>query len=182
MFWRSRSQSSAWNWINSDMLLFESQTFHFYRISFYLPGVFVRRPESPTRRSCRTTWWAACLSACPSVSLHLTSESSAPSGGERSSCCCVFWQGATLTLWSSCGRSRGGLYGEWQGVICTGETNSQVQVGGHSRHKHQLLPAIISVLPVILLTAVFVFRVQILTFSKPFSTFSKFSKLTCRFY
>uniref|UniRef100_A0A3P9J073 Uncharacterized protein n=1 Tax=Oryzias latipes TaxID=8090 RepID=A0A3P9J073_ORYLA len=36
--------------------------------------------------------------------------------------------GATLTLWSSCGRSRGGLYGEWQGVICTGESNSQVQV------------------------------------------------------
>ncbi|KAM6930871.1 RING finger protein 215 [Xenentodon cancila] len=35
--------------------------------------------------------------------------------------------GATLTLWSSCGWSRGGLYGEWQGVICTGETNSQVQ-------------------------------------------------------
>ncbi|KAG5840296.1 RING finger protein 215 [Anguilla anguilla] len=35
--------------------------------------------------------------------------------------------GATLTLWSTCGRSRGGLYGEWQGVICTGETNSQVQ-------------------------------------------------------
>ncbi|KAL2092132.1 hypothetical protein ACEWY4_011930 [Coilia grayii] len=35
--------------------------------------------------------------------------------------------GATLTLWSSCGRSRGGLYGEWQGVICTGETDSQVQ-------------------------------------------------------
>ncbi|KAM6954243.1 RING finger protein 215 [Aplochiton taeniatus] len=35
--------------------------------------------------------------------------------------------GATLTLWSSCGRSRGGVYGEWQGVICTGETNSQVQ-------------------------------------------------------
>ncbi|XP_072520568.1 RING finger protein 215 isoform X2 [Salminus brasiliensis] len=36
--------------------------------------------------------------------------------------------GATLTLWSSCGRSRGGLYGEWQGVICTGETNSPVQL------------------------------------------------------
>ncbi|XP_022520436.2 RING finger protein 215 [Astyanax mexicanus] len=35
--------------------------------------------------------------------------------------------GATLTLWSSCGRSRGGLYGEWQGVICTGEINSPVQ-------------------------------------------------------
>ncbi|XP_068613332.1 RING finger protein 215-like [Brachionichthys hirsutus] len=35
--------------------------------------------------------------------------------------------GATLTLWSSCGRSRGGRFGEWQGVICTGETNSQVQ-------------------------------------------------------
>lgn len=35
--------------------------------------------------------------------------------------------GATLTLWSSCGRSQGGRYGEWQGVVCTGETNSQVQ-------------------------------------------------------
>ncbi|XP_035385822.1 RING finger protein 215 isoform X2 [Electrophorus electricus] len=35
--------------------------------------------------------------------------------------------GATLTLWSSCGRSRGGLYSEWQGVVCTGETNSPVQ-------------------------------------------------------
>ncbi|XP_010901679.2 uncharacterized protein rnf215 isoform X3 [Esox lucius] len=35
--------------------------------------------------------------------------------------------GATLTLWSTCGLSRGGLYGEWQGVICTGETNTQVQ-------------------------------------------------------
>ncbi|XP_069475411.1 RING finger protein 215 [Ambystoma mexicanum] len=35
--------------------------------------------------------------------------------------------GVTLTLWSTCGRSRGGLYGEWQGVICTGETSSQVQ-------------------------------------------------------
>ncbi|KAM6945234.1 RING finger protein 215 isoform 1-T1 [Lycodopsis pacificus] len=41
--------------------------------------------------------------------------------------------GATLTLWSSCGRSRGGRYGEWQGVICTGETNSQVQVGEPER-------------------------------------------------
>uniref|UniRef100_A0A8B9K8H9 Ring finger protein 215 n=1 Tax=Astyanax mexicanus TaxID=7994 RepID=A0A8B9K8H9_ASTMX len=28
---------------------------------------------------------------------------------------------------SNCGRSRGGLYGEWQGVICTGEINSPVQ-------------------------------------------------------
>ncbi|XP_029475512.1 RING finger protein 215 isoform X2 [Rhinatrema bivittatum] len=35
--------------------------------------------------------------------------------------------GVTLTLWSTCGRFRGGLYGEWQGVICTGETSSQVQ-------------------------------------------------------
>ncbi|NXP04126.1 RN215 protein, partial [Thinocorus orbignyianus] len=35
--------------------------------------------------------------------------------------------GVTLTLWSTCGLSRGGLYGEWQGVICTGETSSQVQ-------------------------------------------------------
>ncbi|XP_030074154.1 RING finger protein 215 isoform X4 [Microcaecilia unicolor] len=36
-------------------------------------------------------------------------------------------EGVTLTLWSTCGRSRSGLYGEWQGVICTGETSSQVQ-------------------------------------------------------
>ncbi|KAJ0019670.1 hypothetical protein NQD34_007239 [Periophthalmus magnuspinnatus] len=35
--------------------------------------------------------------------------------------------GATLTLWSSCGRSRDSRYGEWLGVICTGENNSQVQ-------------------------------------------------------
>ncbi|XP_055017388.1 RING finger protein 215 isoform X2 [Boleophthalmus pectinirostris] len=33
--------------------------------------------------------------------------------------------GATLTLWSSCGRSRDSRYGEWLGVICTGESNSQ---------------------------------------------------------
>lgn len=37
-------------------------------------------------------------------------------------------QGVTLTLWSTCGLSRGGLYGEWQGVICPGESSSQVQV------------------------------------------------------
>ncbi|NXY10304.1 RN215 protein, partial [Pteruthius melanotis] len=36
--------------------------------------------------------------------------------------------GVTLTLWSTCGLSRGGLYGEWQGVICPGESTSQVQV------------------------------------------------------
>ncbi|XP_055017391.1 RING finger protein 215 isoform X5 [Boleophthalmus pectinirostris] len=36
-------------------------------------------------------------------------------------------EGATLTLWSSCGRSRDSRYGEWLGVICTGESNSQVQ-------------------------------------------------------
>nr|XP_003226848.3 PREDICTED: RING finger protein 215 [Anolis carolinensis] len=35
--------------------------------------------------------------------------------------------GVTLTLWSTCGLSRGGLYGEWQGVICTGENSSRVQ-------------------------------------------------------
>ncbi|XP_027593482.1 RING finger protein 215 [Pipra filicauda] len=35
--------------------------------------------------------------------------------------------GVTLTLWSTCGLSRGGLYGEWQGVICPGESSSQVQ-------------------------------------------------------
>nr|XP_005502947.1 RING finger protein 215 [Columba livia] len=35
--------------------------------------------------------------------------------------------GVTLTLWSTCGLSRGGLYGEWQGVICPGDSSSQVQ-------------------------------------------------------
>uniref|UniRef100_A0A8D0DYE9 Ring finger protein 215 n=1 Tax=Salvator merianae TaxID=96440 RepID=A0A8D0DYE9_SALMN len=35
--------------------------------------------------------------------------------------------GLTLTLWSTCGLSRGGLYGEWQGVICMGENSSRVQ-------------------------------------------------------
>ncbi|XP_072456073.1 RING finger protein 215 isoform X2 [Notamacropus eugenii] len=35
--------------------------------------------------------------------------------------------GLTLTLWSTCGLSRGGLYGEWQGVICPGESGSRVQ-------------------------------------------------------
>ncbi|XP_059569580.1 RING finger protein 215 isoform X2 [Alligator mississippiensis] len=35
--------------------------------------------------------------------------------------------GVTLTLWSTCGLSRGGLYGEWQGVICMGENSSRVQ-------------------------------------------------------
>lgn len=41
---------------------------------------------------------------------------------------CPALQGVTLTLWSTCGLSRGGLYGEWQGVICPGESSSQVQV------------------------------------------------------
>lgn len=44
---------------------------------------------------------------------------------------CPALQGVTLTLWSTCGLSRGGLYGEWQGVICTGENSSQVQVCQH---------------------------------------------------
>uniref|UniRef100_A0A8C6YCJ2 Ring finger protein 215 n=1 Tax=Naja naja TaxID=35670 RepID=A0A8C6YCJ2_NAJNA len=35
--------------------------------------------------------------------------------------------GVTLTLWSTCGLSRGGMYAEWQGVICTGENGSKVQ-------------------------------------------------------
>uniref|UniRef100_A0A670ZPB5 RING-type E3 ubiquitin transferase n=1 Tax=Pseudonaja textilis TaxID=8673 RepID=A0A670ZPB5_PSETE len=35
--------------------------------------------------------------------------------------------GVTLTLWSTCGLSRGGMYAEWQGVICTGENSSKVQ-------------------------------------------------------
>ncbi|XP_069070733.1 RING finger protein 215 isoform X3 [Pleurodeles waltl] len=46
---------------------------------------------------------------------------------EESFTASVMNKGLTLTLWSTCGRSRGGLYGEWQGVICTGETSSQVQ-------------------------------------------------------
>lgn len=61
-------------------------------------------------------------------------SSSAPPPG---TCACITWpsampcpalQGVTLTLWSTCGLSRGGLYGEWQGVICPGESSSQVQV------------------------------------------------------
>ncbi|XP_069789508.1 RING finger protein 215 [Narcine bancroftii] len=48
--------------------------------------------------------------------------------------------GVTLTLWSTCGRSRGGLYGEWQGVICTGENSSQVQ-----KYLHQLWNTILLV-------------------------------------
>ncbi|KAG8146140.1 putative RING finger protein [Naja naja] len=36
-------------------------------------------------------------------------------------------KGVTLTLWSTCGLSRGGMYAEWQGVICTGENGSKVQ-------------------------------------------------------
>ncbi|CAB1320204.1 unnamed protein product, partial [Coregonus sp. 'balchen'] len=51
--------------------------------------------------------------------------------------------GATLTLWSTCGLSRGGLYGEWQGVICTGETNSQVQKYLHQLWNTVLLVALI---------------------------------------
>ncbi|XP_032084745.1 RING finger protein 215 [Thamnophis elegans] len=35
--------------------------------------------------------------------------------------------GVTLTLWSTCGLSRGGMYAEWQGVICMGENSSKVQ-------------------------------------------------------
>ncbi|XP_028905285.1 RING finger protein 215 [Ornithorhynchus anatinus] len=35
--------------------------------------------------------------------------------------------GVTLTLWSTCGLSRGGLYGEWQGVICPEEAGSRGQ-------------------------------------------------------
>ncbi|XP_053135477.1 RING finger protein 215 isoform X1 [Hemicordylus capensis] len=46
--------------------------------------------------------------------------------------------GLTLTLWSTCGLSRGGLYGEWQGVICTGENSSRVQ-----RYLQQLWNAIL---------------------------------------
>ncbi|XP_051515534.1 RING finger protein 215-like isoform X2 [Myxocyprinus asiaticus] len=58
--------------------------------------------------------------------------------------------GATLTLWSSCGRSRSGLYGEWQGVICTGETNSQVH-----KYLQQLWNTVVLV-ALVLLTGVIV--------------------------
>lgn len=52
--------------------------------------------------------------------------------------------GATLTLWSSCGRSQGGRYGEWQGVICTGESNSPVQ-----KHLQQLWDTVLLVVLVL---------------------------------
>ncbi|OXB76432.1 UNVERIFIED_CONTAM: hypothetical protein H355_014147 [Colinus virginianus] len=47
--------------------------------------------------------------------------------------------GVTLTLWSTCGLSRGGLYGEWQGVICTGENSSQVQLDLKQHIRRRLL-------------------------------------------
>ncbi|XP_076853964.1 RING finger protein 215 isoform X3 [Brachyhypopomus gauderio] len=64
--------------------------------------------------------------------------------------------GATLTLWSSCGRSRGGLYGEWQGVICTGETISPVQVPGWRQKYLQKLWDTVVLAALILSTGVIV--------------------------
>lgn len=58
--------------------------------------------------------------------------------------------GVTLTLWSTCGLSRGGLYGEWQGVICTGENGSRVQ-----KYLQQLWNAIL-LIALILCTGVIV--------------------------
>ncbi|XP_048369686.1 RING finger protein 215 [Sphaerodactylus townsendi] len=58
--------------------------------------------------------------------------------------------GVTLTLWSTCGLSRGGLYGEWQGVICTGENSSRVQ-----KYLQQLWNAIL-LIALILCTGVIV--------------------------
>lgn len=50
-------------------------------------------------------------------------------------------KGVTLTLWSTCGLSRGGLYGEWQGVICTGENGSRVQVRLPTRRRGTIFGA-----------------------------------------
>ncbi|XP_070619237.1 RING finger protein 215 [Erythrolamprus reginae] len=58
--------------------------------------------------------------------------------------------GVTLTLWSTCGLSRGGMYAEWQGVICTGENSSKVQ-----KYLQQLWNAIL-LIALILCTGVIV--------------------------
>ncbi|XP_063171460.1 RING finger protein 215 [Candoia aspera] len=58
--------------------------------------------------------------------------------------------GVTLTLWSTCGLSRGGVYAEWQGVICTGENSSKVQ-----KYLQQLWNAIL-LIALILCTGVIV--------------------------
>ncbi|XP_039188452.1 RING finger protein 215 [Crotalus tigris] len=58
--------------------------------------------------------------------------------------------GLTLTLWSTCGLSRGGVYAEWQGVICTGENSSKVQ-----KYLQQLWNAIL-LIALILCTGVIV--------------------------
>ncbi|XP_058014618.1 RING finger protein 215 [Ahaetulla prasina] len=58
--------------------------------------------------------------------------------------------GVTLTLWSTCGLSRGGIYAEWQGVICTGENSSKVQ-----KYLQQLWNAIL-LIALILCTGVIV--------------------------
>ncbi|KAM3826376.1 RING finger protein 215 isoform 1-T1 [Vipera latastei] len=58
--------------------------------------------------------------------------------------------GLTLTLWSTCGLSRGGMYAEWQGVICTGENSSKVQ-----KYLQQLWNAIL-LIALILCTGVIV--------------------------
>ncbi|XP_038057975.1 RING finger protein 215-like [Patiria miniata] len=38
-----------------------------------------------------------------------------------------YWSTARLTLWSTCGRSNGGTYKEWEGVVCLGSGH------GHSK-------------------------------------------------
>ncbi|XP_071790253.1 RING finger protein 215-like [Asterias amurensis] len=39
-----------------------------------------------------------------------------------------YWNTARLTLWSTCGRSNGGTYKEWEGVVCLGSGHSQAKV------------------------------------------------------
>lgn len=91
----------------------------FIALRFVSTGVCKQQQKSHTRQSCRRTWWGPDFCSGFGTLWWLWADSH---------CCRVSKQGATLTLWSSCGRSRGGRYGEWQGVICTGETNSPVQV------------------------------------------------------
>jgi len=75
------------------------------------------KPAWSRSQVCKGCWSCWCLSVLPLVLQHAVVVTRRPA-----------LQGVTLTLWSTCGLSRGGLYGEWQGVICTGENSSQVQV------------------------------------------------------
>ncbi|XP_022102164.1 RING finger protein 215-like isoform X2 [Acanthaster planci] len=39
-----------------------------------------------------------------------------------------YWSTARLTLWSTCGRSNGGTYKEWEGVVCLGSGHGQSKI------------------------------------------------------